>query len=49
MQKKYSDYIEISPTFESVVDIDSDTRNKNLWREYSKRLTTHRIPPDQIS
>ena len=34
MQKKYSDYIEISPTFESVVDIDSDTRNKNLWREY---------------
>lgn len=32
--KKYSDYIEISPTFESVVDIDADTRNKNLWREY---------------
>ena len=34
MLKKYSDYIEISPTFESVVDIDADTRNKNLWREY---------------
>lgn len=34
MNKKYSDYIEISPTFESVVDIDADTRNKNLWREY---------------
>lgn len=32
--KKYSDFIEISPTFESVVDIDSDTRNANLWREY---------------
>lgn len=32
--KKYSDFIEISPTFESVVDIDADTRNKNLWREY---------------
>lgn len=34
LSKTYSDYIEISPTFESVVDIDSDTRNKNLWREY---------------
>ena len=34
VSKKYSDYIEISPTFESVVDISSDTRNKNLWREY---------------
>lgn len=32
--KKYSDFIEISPTFESVVDIDADTRNANLWREY---------------
>ena len=32
--KKYSDYIEISQTFESVVDIDADTRNKNMWREY---------------
>ena len=32
--KKYSDYIEISKTFESVVDIDADTRNKNMWREY---------------
>ena len=34
MLKKYSDYLEISPTFESVVDIAADTRNKNLWREY---------------
>ena len=34
LNKKYSDYIEISPTFESVVDIDADSRNKNLWREY---------------
>lgn len=34
LNKRYSDYIEISPTFESVVDIDADTRNKNLWREY---------------
>lgn len=32
--KKYSDFIEISPTFESVVDIDADKRNENLWREY---------------
>lgn len=32
--KKYCDFIEISPTFESVVDIDADTRNTNLWREY---------------
>ena len=34
INKKYSDYIEISPNFESVVDIDADTRNANLWREY---------------
>ena len=34
LNKKYSDYIEISPTFESVVDIDADTRNKNLWLDY---------------
>lgn len=34
LNKKYSDYIEISPTFESVVDIDADSRNANLWREY---------------
>ena len=34
LNKRYSDYIEISPTFESVVDIDADTRNTNLWREY---------------
>lgn len=34
LNKRYSDYIEISPTFESVVDIDADSRNKNLWREY---------------
>lgn len=34
LSKKYSDYIEISPSFESVVDIGSDSRNKNLWREY---------------
>ena len=34
INQRYSDYIEISPTFESVVDIDADTRNQNLWREY---------------
>lgn len=34
LNKRYSDYIEISPTFESVVDIDADSRNVNLWREY---------------
>lgn len=34
MAVKYSNYIEISPTFESVVDIDADSRNANLWREY---------------
>ncbi len=32
--KKYSDFLEINPSFESVVDIDSDKRNKNLWRDY---------------
>ncbi len=34
LNKRYDDYIEISPTFESVVDIDADSRNTNLWREY---------------
>lgn len=34
INKRYSEFIEISPTFESVVDIDADTRNANLWREY---------------
>ena len=32
--KKYSDYLEINPSFESVVDIDADQRNANLWRYY---------------
>ena len=34
LSKRYSEFIEISPTFESVVDIDADSRNSNLWREY---------------
>ena len=34
MSVKYSNYLEINPAFESVVDIDADKRNKNLWREY---------------
>lgn len=34
MPFKYSDYLEINPSFESVVDLDADSRNKNLWREY---------------
>lgn len=32
--KHYNDFLEISPSFESVVDIDADSRNHNLWREY---------------
>mgnify|MGYP002624189550 CR=1 FL=1 len=31
---KYSNYLEINPAFESVVDIDADKRNRDLWREY---------------
>ncbi len=31
---KYSNYLEINPAFESVVDINADKRNTNLWREY---------------
>ena len=31
---KYNNYLEINPSFESVVDIDADKRNHNLWREY---------------
>ena len=30
--KQYKDFLEISPNFESVVDIDADKRNQNLWR-----------------
>ena len=32
--KKYSEYLQVNPSFESVVDIAADGRNKNLWREY---------------
>lgn len=31
---KYSSYIEISPLYESVVDMDAEERNPDLWREY---------------
>lgn len=31
---KYSNYIELSPNYESVVDLDAEERNPNLWREY---------------
>lgn len=34
MKNQYSDFLEISPTFESVVDITIDQHNINLWREY---------------
>ena len=34
MPVKYSNFLEVSPSFESVVDIDADKRNVNLWREY---------------
>lgn len=30
----YNTYIELSPSYESVVDIDSESRNPNLWQEY---------------
>lgn len=31
---KYSQYIELSPHYESVVDLDAEERNPNLWQEY---------------
>ena len=31
---KYSNYIELSPNYESVVDLDAEERNPNLWQEY---------------
>ncbi|MGM9992110.1 MAG: hypothetical protein ACI376_04570 [Candidatus Bruticola sp.] len=34
INKLYRDFLEINNTFESVVDIDADKRNSNLWREY---------------
>lgn len=30
----YNTYIELSPDYESVVDIDSETRHPNMWQEY---------------
>lgn len=32
--QKYANYIETNQLFESVVDIDADRRNPDLWREY---------------
>lgn len=32
--QKYSNYLEVNPLFESVVDIDADQRNPHLWQEY---------------
>jgi len=31
---KYSNYLEVNPLFESVVDINADQRNPKLWQEY---------------
>ena len=31
---KFSTYIELSPHYESVVDIDSESRNPDMWQEY---------------
>ena len=31
---KYNTYIELSPHYESVVDIDSETRFPDMWQEY---------------
>lgn len=31
---KYSNYIELSANYESVVDLDADERNPTLWQEY---------------
>ena len=32
--QKYANYLEVSPLFESVVDINADQRNPHLWQEY---------------
>lgn len=32
--QKYSNYLEVNPLFESVVDINADQRNPHLWQEY---------------
>lgn len=31
---KYCNYIELSPNYESVVDLEAEERNPNLWQEY---------------
>jgi hypothetical protein len=31
---KYSKFIELSPNYESVVDLGTDERNPNMWKEY---------------
>lgn len=32
--QKYSSFLQVNPSFESVVDIAADDRNKTLWRDY---------------
>jgi hypothetical protein len=34
MAIKYSNYIQLSPNYESVVDLDAEERHPNLWQEY---------------
>ena len=43
--KQYKDFLEISPNFESVVDIDADKRNQNLsCKAWKVRLSLlHRV------
>lgn len=31
---KYNTFIELSPHYESVVDIDSESRHPDMWQEY---------------
>lgn len=34
MSMKYSNYIRLSPNYESVVDLEAEERHPNLWQEY---------------
>ena len=34
MSMKYSNYIQLSPNYESVVDLEAEERHPGLWQEY---------------
>ena len=46
--QKYSNYLEVNPLFESVVDIDADQRNPHLWQEYALDTVADNVWPGVV-